>query len=298
MGLLQSHFGEFLALTTAICWAFAVILFKKSGEMVHPLALNLYKCTLAAILFIPTIYLLGDSLFWPASTEDYLILLFSGILGIGIADTLFFMSLNALGAGLSAIVDCLYSPFIISLSFFWLGESLTEVQLIGATMILSAVFAVTREGRTHPEDRRRVWRGVLWGALSMAATAVGIVLAKPILDRSPLLWVTQIRLFGGMAVLALVIACHPSRRRIMRSLFSTQRWGYTLSGSFIGTYIAMLLWLGGMKYTQASTAAALNQTSNIFIFILAALFLRERMTLLRIIALLIGVGGAMLVTFG
>ncbi|MFC1476118.1 DMT family transporter [Candidatus Zixiibacteriota bacterium] len=298
MELIEAHLGEALALTTAVIWAFAVILFKKSGETVHPLGLNLFKSILAAILFIPTIYIVGDTLFRPAPAEEYILLLVSGVLGIGIADTLFFMSLNALGAGLSAIVDCLYSPFIIGLSFLWLGESLNTVQLIGVMMILSAVLSVTREGRANQADRRKLLLGILWGALAMASMAVGIVMIKPLLDRSPLLWVTEIRLIGGIIVIALVILIHPARRKILGSMLSTQRWGYTLSGSFIGTYLAMIVWLAGMKFTQASTAAALNQTSNIFIFIFAALLLRERITPLRIAGIILAATGAMLVTFG
>jgi drug/metabolite transporter (DMT)-like permease len=230
--------------------------------------------------------------------EEYILLLVSGVLGIGISDTLFFMSLNALGAGLSAIVDCLYSPFIIGLSFLWLGESLNTMQLVGVMIILSAVLSVTQEGKSHPADRRKILLGILWGTLAMASMAVGIVMIKPLLDRSPLLWVTEIRLVGGIAVIILVILAHPLRRRIIGSIFSKQRWGYTLSGSFIGTYLAMTFWLAGMKFTQASTAAALGQTSNIFIFVFAALLLHERITPLRIAAIILGVTGALLVTFG
>ncbi len=298
MDIIKANLGEAMALFAAISWAFAVILFKKSGEKVHPLGLNLFKSTLAAILFIPTMYIVGDSLFRPAPMEEYILLLVSGVLGIGIADTLFFMSLNALGAGLSAIVESLYSPFIIGLSILWLGESLNTLQLIGVMMILSAVLSVTREGRANQADRRKLLLGILWGALAMASMAVGIVMIKPLLDRSPLLWVTEIRLIGGIIVIALVTLIHPSRRKIIGSMFSTQRWGYTLSGSLIGTYLAMILWLAGMKFTQASTAAALNQTSNIFIFIFAALLLHERITPLRIAAIILGVTGALLVTFG
>jgi drug/metabolite transporter (DMT)-like permease len=60
----------------------------------------------------------------------------------------------------------------------------------------------------------------------------------------------------------------------------------------------MVLWLAGMKYTQAATAAALNQTSNIFIFIFAAILLKERITAVRLVAIGLGVAGALLVTFG
>ena len=60
----------------------------------------------------------------------------------------------------------------------------------------------------------------------------------------------------------------------------------------------MMLWLAGMKYTLASTSAALNQTSNIFIFIFAAIFLKEKINLQRVIAILLGVSGVFLVSFG
>ncbi len=120
---------------------------------------------------------------------------------------------------------------------------------------------------------------------------------KPLLDRSPLFWVTEIRIVGGVIVLLLVLLMHPSRKIIIQSIRSPQRWGYTIASSFIGAYLAMVLWLAGMKYTQASIAAALNQSSNIFIFIFAALILKEKITLNRVIRILIGVGGVLMVTF-
>jgi drug/metabolite transporter (DMT)-like permease len=85
---------------------------------------------------------------------------------------------------------------------------------------------------------------------------------------------------------------------IVRSLYAAKSWGYTISGSFAGAYLAMLVWLAGMKYTQASIASALNQMSSIFIFILAALVLHEKVTLLRVVGIILGVTGAVLVTFG
>jgi len=298
MHSISTHPGEALALLTAVTWAFAVILFRKSGEAVHPVGLNMFKNLLAIALLLPTIWLFGETLLLPVPASDYLLVLLSGALGIGIADTLFFKSLNALGAGLIAIVDCLYSPFIIGLSMLWLGETLSIQQIIGVTIIISAVLTVTREGRSNPADRRTILNGIVWGVLSLATMAVGIVMIKPLLDRSPLLWVTEVRLIGGVAVLAVILLFHPSRRAIVRSVFSPQRWGYTLSGSFVGAYLSMVLWLAGMKFTHASIASALNQTSNIFIFIFAAMLLRERITPVRLAGIGLGVIGAFLVTFG
>jgi len=40
----------------------------------------------------------------------------------------------------------------------------------------------------------------------------------------------------------------------------------------------MVLWLAGYKYTLASVAAILNETASIFILLLAAIWLKEKLT--------------------
>ncbi len=221
----------------------------------------------------------------------------SGALGIGISDTMFFKSLNLLGAGMSAIVDCLYSPFIIGLALIFLQENMSFLQIIGVVMIISAVLTATHtKGRGKISRHNLAW-GIFWGVLAMATMAVGIVMIKPLLERSPLLWVTQIRLLSGTIILLVILLFHRSRQQIISSLYSMRSWHYTLSGSFFGAYLSMICWLAGMKLTQASTAAALNQTSNIFIFVFAAIFLKETINIQRIIAIIMAIAGVFIVTF-
>ena len=279
-------------------WGFAVILFKKSGESVHPVSLNLFKNSLALILVIPTVLIVGEELLPSAHWKEYIFLLISGALGIGISDTLFFMSLNRLGAGLSAIVDCLYSPFIIGLSMIWLSDVMSILQIIGAMLIISAVLTASRMKGGNDADRRKIIRGFIYGALAMITMAVSIVAIKPLLDRSTLLWVMEIRLIGGILTLLPIYMVHPRRKQIFVSLFTKSGWKFTVSGSFIGTYLALFLWLAGMKFTQTSTAAALNQTSNIFVFIFATIFLKEAMDNKKVLAIILGVAGTFLVTMG
>lgn len=295
-GMFDVNLGEALAITTALTWAVAVILFKKSGESVHPIALNLFKDLLSVVLFVPTLWLLGLEMFRDVACSDYMLMLASGVIGIGLGDTLFFKSLNTLGAGLASIVDCMYSPSIIVLSIMFLNESLTVWQLIGATMIVSAVLSAGLERSPGDLDRSVLLKGIGYGVAAQVMNGVGIVMIKPLLDRSPVLWVTQWRLVGGIAVLLVVLGLWKRRRAVIDSLLHTRSWGYVIVSSVIGTYLAMMLWLGGMKYTQASTASALNQTSNIFVFIMAAVFLREKVTPARVVGIVVAVMGAIMVT--
>jgi drug/metabolite transporter (DMT)-like permease len=292
------HLGEILALICAMVWGLAVILFKKSGEVVHPLALNLFKVVLGVVLLLPTTWIAGQ--FWPsnASCSDIYLLLLSGALAIGISDTLFFMALNRLGAGLTAIVDCLYSPSVITLSVLFLGESMRWLQLAGALIIVSAVFIASFEKPHHDLSHTQKWQGILYGALAMIFVAVGVVIAKPLLTNLPVLWVTEVRMLGGLIVILLTFFVFPHRRAILNTLITSHHRGYTFAGSFFGAYVSTVLWLGGMKYTQASTAAALNQTSNVFVFLMAWIILKEPINLKRAMGITLAVCGAYLVMFG
>jgi drug/metabolite transporter (DMT)-like permease len=292
------YLGESLAIAAAIIWAMAVVFFKKSGETVHPIGLNLFKNFLALILILPTIWIFGFTLFREAPARDYLLILLSGALGIGISDTLFFKCLNMIGAGRSAIVACLYSPLIIVLSIIFLDERLTLLQFFGTALIISAVLTSLGKDEKSHISRRQIVIGMIYGALAYLATAVSVVIVKPILNRSPLLWVTEFRLIGGILVLFLVLIFHPDRKKILSPLMTLRSWVYTFSGSFMGAYLSMIAWLGAIQLTQASIAAALSQSSVIFIFVFAILLLHEPLDWRKTVGIILGIGGSILVIFG
>ncbi|RKZ30996.1 hypothetical protein DRQ36_03525 [bacterium] len=292
------YIGEIFALATALTWAMAVILFKKSGEKVHPIALNGFKNSLAFVLILMTMSVMRETVIMRVSARDYFLLILSGAIGIGISDTLFFKSLNLLGAARSSIVGCLYSPSIITLSILFLGERFTFLQIFGTSSIILAIATASSERNPGDISRRDLLLGIFLNVLSTLGFAIGIVMIKPILNNSPVLWATEVRLFGGIIALIPIFLFHPQKRLLLSSLVSTKSWGYTISASFVGTYIALILWLAGMKYTQASTAAVLNQTSNIWVFVFAALFLREKMTSRKVIAIILASIGVFLVALG
>jgi len=292
------YLGEGLALLTALTWGCAVILFKKSGETVHPIALNLFKDVLAFLLFIPTMWVFQEQMLPTVSDKVLWRLILSGILGIAIADTLFFYSLQRLGAGRVAIISCLYSPFVITVSYYSLNESLRWLQILGVITIVAAVFLATFRRGEQVITKRNLITGLLFGIMATIATGAGIVLMKPHLSDFSLLWVSEVRLAAGIIVLILLVALHPQRRAIVGSLAIKEGRIYTVWGSFVGAYLSLIPWLGGFKFTQVSIAAGLHQTSSLFVFILASIFLKERITLPKGIGIVLAVSGVYLITFG
>jgi drug/metabolite transporter (DMT)-like permease len=299
-GMDHSTIGTICALSAALVWAFAMILFKLSGENVPPLALNLFKNTIAMILLAATLAAIGQGFdeisAFPAS--DIWILILSGLIGITLADTIFFYSLNLCGVGITSLVDCLYSPFIILFSFLLLAEELTGLQYFGAGLILLAV-AIT-SGNEPPRGRTRgqLLAGIGLGVLNMALMGYGIVLAKPVLEHFPIVWATAIRMAAGTVALALIILALPGRRALFAVFKPSRSWKVSIPGSVLGAYLACVLWIGGFKFSDASVASILNQSSSIFALVLAALLLKEKFTLRKLYAVIIAMGGILLVTLG
>jgi drug/metabolite transporter (DMT)-like permease len=121
---------------------------------------------------------------------------------------------------------------------------------------------------------------------------------KPLLERSPVLWVNWWRLVGGLLSIAILAPLLPHRIRRLDRLFDRGVWKVMIPGSIVGTYVSLLLWLAGLKYAQASIAAALNQTATLWTFLLAVFLLKEPITWIRVAGLVVGLAGVAMVTFG
>lgn len=294
--------GQFCAIMTALTWAFALVFFKLSGERIPPLALNLFKNALAVFLLSITLYVMwlfgrddGFSVLGRHSIRDIMILLLSGFIGIALADTVFFHSLNLVGVGISAIVDCLYSPSVIFFSVLLLGESLGPWQIVGGVAVLSAILTASRLKPPRDRTHAQLVLGILLGAAAMGMMGFGIVIAKPIIEKMPLIWSTTIRLFAGSVSLSMIAACSRNRRVHFSAFIPSSVWKWSVPAAVLGAYISMLFWVAGFKYIDASIAGILNQTSSVFAIVLATLILKESFTLRKLFAIVLATIGVVMV---
>ena len=301
----------------AFTWAFALVLFKKSGERVPPLALNLFKGVAAIGMFVLTIITaaalatLGHavnlpwlaSLDWLAAAnplgvltgDEWLRLTLSAVIGIAVADTLFFAALNRIGVGIMVVVECLYSPSTLAFAWLLLGEHPRLAHYIGGGLILLGIALSTRHDPPPGRSRTDLAIGIFYGAAAMITLAFGIVIAKPVIADHDVIWITLIRLILGTLALLGAAGLSPRRRQFMHALRPNASWLHSLPASFFGNYLALTFWIAGFKYTHASVAAILNQTSVIFAVALAALFLNERLTRRKFNSIALAAAGALVV---
>ena len=297
--------GEICSLLSAIFWALAIIIFKKIGDRVSPIIINPIKNTIGLLLFLLTFIIMGIPLL-PSpqfSNTDLLLLSISGMIGIGIADIIFLHSLNILGAGISAIVDTVYSPFVILFAFIILGEHLTSTQFLGGIFIIASVIYASTKIQNIPVDRKRFKKGVLYAVGSIAMMALGIVMIKPILNTvrdniSLQLWITGYRLVSGVLVSGSIMLYVNRKENILGILRDRTLWLPIIVSSILAAYLGIAMWVMGMSMTTASISSILNQTSTIFIMIFAWIFLGEPLTKRRISSIAVAMFGAYLVFIG
>jgi drug/metabolite transporter (DMT)-like permease len=284
--------GDAMALSCALAWAVAVLLLRRLSAQ-SPVALNLFKNTLAATLHTATLFATGGSFSRERTATDWLLLVVSGVLGLAIADSLFLAGLRRIEASVAAVTDCIYSPSVVLLSALALRESLGPGLLVGGPLVVLGLLVVVIPvgRRARPIDRG----GVALALGGVFTTAVAVIVCKPVLDRSSLIEATAIRLWAGSAVLFAFEASF-GRARSALALFRPQReWRVAIPAALMGTYVAMLLWLGGIKYGTASRASILNQMGAIFVLVLSAIVLGERPPLLRWLGAALAVSGVVVI---
>ncbi|RAM48761.1 MAG: EamA family transporter, partial [Hapalosiphonaceae cyanobacterium JJU2] len=140
---MTSFQGEIAALSAACLWAIASVVYGRLGERIPPVQLNFMKGIVAIALLILTIVLSGE--LFPNIPPTPLCLIFlSGIVGIGLGDTVFFASINTLGPRRALLMGTLAPPITAIGAMIFLQEKLNLSAWCGILLtILGVAWVVT-----------------------------------------------------------------------------------------------------------------------------------------------------------
>lgn len=289
--------GELLALASALTWAVGVILYRQLGSALAPLRLNFLKNSLVLLGLLPVTVFVQGAVPPPLSASEWMLVLGSGVLGIAIADTLYFSALNALGAGRMGVIGNLYSPMVVFLSMALLGEHLRPWQWFGFVAVSAGVLLAAWIPARWRGVAPAPVRGALLGVAAIALMAAAIVMIKRVLEVHPLLWVTTLRMGGALLAMLLIALLRGRVPQLLRGPAAVPWWRLLLAAGF-GQGLAMVFWLGGYKYTSAAVAAILNETASVFILLLAWVWLGERPSARALGGVGLALGGVALILAG
>ena len=276
MSLTNPILGCGAALVSSAAWALDPILFRRLGDSMGPTAMNLAKGIIGVLLLcLPLLYLGLD----PVETRTLVLLGISGILGIALADTFFFMALMRLGARLAILMETLCSVVTVILAVILLGERPGVMIWGGIVLTIAGVAWVLWEQEPRKELAHNWASGIKFGLLSVLFTSLGIIVAKLCLESIAPLQATIVRLAVGTAGLALWglltarlgLWLSPLRQPALLLNFTF--------AVFVAICIGLFLSFVALKNVDAAVAVPLNSTSALFVLPMEAFAARSKISM-------------------
>lgn len=284
---LNPTLGALAALASAFCWAVSAILFRALGHHVRAQAMNLGKGIVAVLCL--------GALAWPESSSAFpassvLALIFSGLLGIAVGDTLYFLTLQHLGARLTLLTGSLIPVVTGVVSIVVLGERPAPIAVVGLTTTIAGVTFVLWH-RTREAPGTDLSRGIVFGLLFVMAHAAAIILTKIGANDLPTSVATWLRHAASVAGLTFWAMASGALLEWMRPLQAPRLAGQLTLAALVGAVAGSWLSVAALQLTDASVATALNSTSPLFVLPLAAWWLKERVPWQATVGAGVAVGG-------
>lgn len=282
--------GEIAALSAAGLWAFATLMFGRLGKQLSPLTLNLVKGAMA-IGFIVLTLAIRQQLLASLPRQSVILLLISGVVGIGLGDTAYFATVNALGARQALLLEMLAPPLAAVMSLLFLQEQLSTIAWVGMALTLSGiVWVVSERSPKQQTTQSNTAMGLCFGIIAALGQAIGSVLSRAALADTVVdpLWSTLIRLSAGLVCIAGLLIWRGRSQPI--PALSGRLLGGVAIAAFFGTYLAIWLQQVALKHSPAGIAQSLLATSPIMVLPMA-LVIGERITLRAMGGAIIALGG-------
>ncbi len=286
--------GVGIALGSAAAWAVGSILFRRIGDDASPLGMNLGKGLIGLVLLGGVLLAVGPE---PLDTRTLFYLGTSGIVGIALGDTFFFMALMRLEPRMTLLLGTIGQVLTVLMALLFLGERPAPLAWAGIALVLGGVTWVMFE-QLDDEDQDTVHkrtRGVFYGLAAAVCMSVGIILAKVGVESVSALEATFVRLAFGMAGLAL----YGMLTRNLLVWLTPFRSPVLLRKIFVAVLVVIFggFWLSilALKYIDASLATILMSTEPLFILPLAVFILKEKVSLRAVVGAFVAVGGVVLI---
>jgi DME family drug/metabolite transporter len=296
--------GELAALGAAISWTFSAILYRKALQQTKPVSANIIRlsCTSAILLvFLVAIGRFGVLTSLPVGI--FVLAAVSGIIGLGVGDTLYLLSLRMIGVARAVPITCTYPLFGLLWAALFSGETMTPGVVFGTAAIVFGIWLLShqKENATVDGQRTTMIKGMaaalatalLWSvSISMMNLAV-----KETADLDHALVVNTVR---ASAIAIFLLAVSPIIDR-ERSFLKVRR--KTAATLIVGGIVALGLGWFFLTYSLAlktleSRAASISSTTPLFSALAGVFLLHEKITTRNVLGSVIVVVGIFLIFLG
>ncbi len=275
--------GELAALGAALCWTVSAILYRKAVLVAKPISANIVRCVCTSLILVGGLAVIGKFQVL-TSLPAYAIALacVSGVVGLGVGDTLYMFSLKFIGVARAVPITCTYPLFSLLLAVFLQGKAVTLEVVLGAVAIVFGIWLLTQEEGSEDEFPKVA---LVRGAVAAVVTAVVWAISIAMIDMAVTLPQTgtldsalAINTFRVAAVAAFLLVSAPVADRGLSFLKMRKKTVATLV--FAGIVALALGWFF-LAYSflliPEAQAVPISSTSPLFAAASGMIFLHERL---------------------
>lgn len=284
--------GELCALGSALLWAVNSMMLRTRSHQVSPAAMNVIRCGTAALFF--WIWLpFSDPLagLEQVSTDEWLLLVGSIVVGMVTGDTLYLTAIREIGLSRALALSSTYPLTTLLFEWLLLRRPASGGLALGCCLVALGVVLLSGRGR-EPESRPlHLKYGVALALVASVLWGLSTVMLYPAVAHLTLVQANSVRMPLVALLLYLIRIRSPAEFRCL-----DRRTLLVVAGSgLIGMGISSLMYLAAIKLIGATRAVTLTSVSPVFGMILSVVFLKEQVGLRVLLGIAACMGGVWLV---
>lgn len=295
--------GETVSILVSVCWTISAVCYEDVSKRIGSVNLNVLRLVLTIVMVgCITTVTTGSAVPVGATSEQWMWLSLSGLVGLFVGDLCLFKSYALIGARMSQLLMTLSPVFTSVIALVVFGEVLTVREAIAIVTVLAGIVIAISGRRRGPRlesaGKNAVAGGIVLSAAGALCQATGYVLTKKGLGDLNIFAATQIRAFTAIACFALLVTLRGRWSSVGWAVRRRTALGPLVVGTLIGPVLGISLSLWAVANATTGIAATLMALVPIFILVPTWWRGKERITKQQVAGSFISVGGAALLFVG
>ncbi len=292
--------GELAALGAAISWTISALLYGRALQEAKPLSVNVIRLIVTSVFLVVLLVALGKfSVLASLSTATLVLAGVSGIIGLGVGDTLYMVSLKNIGVSRAVSITCTYPLFTIVWAAALVGEPVTLSIMLGSVAIVLGIWLLSHENNSvHSTVEKRILsKGVAIALVTAIIWSVGIAMINvamketPDIDHAYTLNILRIISAAALTTAGMsLIDRKPGFTNIRRNNLIA-----IITGGIVALGVGWFLLTYSLINIPEAQAVPISSTTPLFSTFLGAALLREKLTAKTAVGSIIIVLGVFLI---
>ena len=296
----EKMIGEIAALGAAISWTVSAVLYKKALLQAKPVSANIVRLACTATVLLALLVALGKTEVMMTLPQNVIVLaIVSGVIGLGVGDTLYMMSLKDVGVARAVPITCTYPLFNLLWAVSLSGETVTFPVVLGAGIIVLGIMLLSQADQTgEPKSQKRVlYKGLALAFATAIVWSISITMINMAVKETPDLdHALAINVVRVMAIALTFFAVSPIMDRGLGFLKMNRKTVATLiAGGIVALGLGWFFLSYSFVETLESRAVPISSTTPLFSTLTSIVLLHEKVTAKNALGSIIIVVGIFLI---